>query len=170
MVRRLLCGLVLVTIVGCGGSDDDGSPSATVAPPDTTERTTSTEALTPEEEVEAAYLKSWEIYTESLRDFDGSLYPEVYADEALSSRRAELERLKAANTPVRIEVEHDYSLQIVGEGEQAVVLDQYRNHSVLLDGETGEPIEDDPNTIVRRQYPMKRIDGKWKIVAILEAP
>lgn len=171
MFRRLLCGMALVVLVGCGGNDDPGVPSATIAPTETPDPTTSTtEALTPEEEVEAAYLRSWEVYAESLRDFDDSRYDEVYAEEALMSRQAELAKLKTANTPVRIDVEHNYSLQIVDEGRQAIVLDQYVNHSVLLDPETGEPTEPDPNSVVRRQYPLKRIDGTWKIVAIREAP
>ena len=172
MFRRLLCGLALVVIAGCGGSNDPGVPSATIAPADTPDKTTTstTEAMTPEEEVEAAYLRSWDVYADSLRTFDDSEYPDVYAEEALASRRAELAKLKAANTPVRIDVEHNYSLQIVDDGRQAVVLDAYRNHSVLLDAETGEPTEPDPDKLVRRQYPMKRIGGAWKIVAILEAP
>lgn len=172
MLRRLLAVVVVLgALAGCGGDDGDEGPSATVGAPDRDPAPTSTtEALTPEEEVEAAYLKSWEIYAEALRKLDASRYPEVYAEEALIARQQELAALKADNTPVRIDVDHDYTLQVVDEGRQAVVLDYYKNHSVLLDGETSEPIEPDPDSVVGRQYSMKRIDGSWKIVVVSEAP
>lgn len=172
MFRRLLAAaVVLGALAGCSGSDGDEGPSATIeaADPDPT-TTSTTEAPAPEEEVEAAYLKSWEVYAASLESFDGSRYAEVYAEDALRTRLEELARLKAANTPVRIDVKHDYTLQVIDEGRQAVVLDYYENHSVLLDGETGEPIEPDPNKVVGRQYAMKRIDGAWKIVTVTDAP
>lgn len=166
MFRRLLCGLALVMIVGCGGSDDSGLPSATVAPPDTTERTTSTtEALTPEEEVEAAYLRSWEVYAEAVRELDDSRLDEVYAGDALQLRREELADYRAANSPVVVDVEHDYSVSIFTEG-RALVVDSYLNRSVFIDPETAEPTEPPPNEVVNRQYELRLTGGTWKVVYV----
>ena len=64
-----------------------------------------------------------------------------------------------------MDVEHDYAIEV--NGEIAVVADNYVNHSVLLDGTTGEPIEDDPDELLQYTYAMRRIEGVWKVTEIL---
>ena len=169
MLRRLLCGMALVVLVGCGGSDDPGVPSATIAPADTPEKTTTstTEAMTPEEEVEAAYLRSWDVYAESMLKLDGSRLDEAFAEEALDLRRREVAGLKEDGTPARMAVDHNIGAVRI-EGNEAKVLDNYVNHSVLLDAETREPIEQDPNSPSSRTYTLERIGNRWLVTFVLD--
>lgn len=166
--RLLLAAFSLVLSVAACGDDDDAAagPSATLGTSTTgADATTTTSELTVEQEVEAAYLRSWEIYTEAVRTFDTSQLNEVYSGDALRSRIDEVNRLRQANTPARIDVVHDVTIEVADDAT-AVVRDDYFNHSVLLDGETGEPIEADPNEVVKREYLMRVVDGKWKVAFV----
>jgi hypothetical protein len=156
-VRRVLLLPVLCLLAACSGSSP-ASPSASVTEPPTSTTTASVEA-----EVEAAYLRSWEVYAKAVRDLDPSGLEESYADDALTVVLDEIARLKTAGTPVRIRVEHDFNTQITGDS-QAIVMDTYVNHSVLLDPSTGEPAEPDPNKLVTDLYAMREIEGAWKVV------
>ena len=163
-VAAALVVLVLAAAAACAGDDDDSAdpPSATVgtAAPSTTSTT-----LSVEEEVEAAYLRSWEVYARAVRTFDTSELSDVYVGEALDSRLAEVERLRVANTPARMDVDHEITITIADDAT-AIVHDDYFNRSVLLDGATGEPIEDVPNETVRREYLMRRVDQQWKVAVV----
>lgn len=167
MPRRPVCLLVLaLAVAGCGGSSEAKAPSATVGPPGTTGGTTSTaKALTPEEEVEAAYLRSWDVYAKAMRTLDVSQLGVVYADEALVLRREEVAGLEQANTPARMRVEHDYSISLLA-SDRALVVDSYRNHSVTLDPQTGEASEPDPNNLLRRKYDLRKEGGRWLVVRV----
>lgn len=152
-----------VALAGCVGDDEPEGPSATV---DSTPRATTTSpARTPEEEVEAAYLKSWDVYAEAMRTLDPAGIDALYADEALEDLRSEVERARQGNTPVRIEVDHDYGVRLLEPG-LAVVVDNYVNHSVYLDPATGVPTEPDPNQRVTDMYTLKDFEGTWKVVSI----
>jgi hypothetical protein len=160
----LLLALALAGALAACSGGGDSTPSATLATTPTTARTTTTQSV--EAEVEAAYLKSWDVYTDAVRTFDTSELASVYADKALELRTSEVSDLKAAGTPARVSVVHETEIQIVDASRQAVVRDSYRNHSVLLDS-TGKPTEADPDRVVSRQYLMLRIDGTWKVADVL---
>jgi hypothetical protein len=169
MARRtagaVLCLLALAA-TACTGSDDPKTPAATVDKPPTTEpSTTTSEAQTPEEEVEAAYLKSWDIYSEAVRTLDSSHVAEIYAETALATVTSEVDELKRASTPVKVDVNHSYQVQIVGP-DRAVVVDAYVNHSVFVDPVSGEPTESDPNKRLLDTYTLKKLEGTWKVVGI----
>jgi hypothetical protein len=168
-----LCGLA----VGCGGPAGSDAPSATLAagtPRSST--TTSTTAAAPEPtttnlappasslegELEAAYLRSWDVYTDAMLRLDPSRLVEVYSGPALEARRREIAGLARAGTPGQMDVEHDYEIVLVG-ADNALVLESYLNHSVLLDGRTMEPIEADPNEVVKREYVLTREPDGWRV-------
>jgi hypothetical protein len=159
--------LVLLAVGGfaaaaCSGASGDTGPTAEVtAPP--RESTTTTEARTPEEEVEAAYLRSWEVYAKAVRDLDARGLEEVLAEERLETTRQEIQRRIVERRPSRVSVEHRYEIEIT-EPEVAFVLDRYVNHSVWLDPDTGQPGEPDPNQVLFDVSTLKRIEGKWKVV------
>jgi hypothetical protein len=161
--RRWLLVLPLLVAAASCSSDDPTGPSAAVTTPPTSERTTTT--LSIEQEVEAAYLRSWDVYAKAVRDLDPSGLEESYADAALELERNEVADLVAANTPVRVQVEHKYSINVV-DSTHAVVFDRYRNHSVLLDAKTGHPAEPDPDNEIAQTYALRRIDGKWKVTQV----
>ena len=168
MARRPLGALLVVlALAGCGSSAPK-TPSATVERATTSAPTTTTTARTPEQEVEAAYLKSWDVYAKALRSLDDSQYPDVFADDALKLREAEFADLKKARTAVRISVVHHYSVQLFDQGNRALLLEAYENHSVLLKPDSDEPAEADPNEVVKRQYELRRIGETWKVVHVLE--
>ena len=145
---------------GCGGGGDK-TPAATLAPA-TSERTTTT--LSVEQEVEAAYLKSWDVFAEAALELDESKSSESYAGPALELVRSNVDRLRSENVRGRYVVDHDY--QIETNGDAATVEDNYLNHSVKLNSSSREPIEADPNERVREKYLMSKIGDQWKVVDI----
>jgi hypothetical protein len=168
MTRRSLSVLLLVVVVvGCGGSDGAKGPTATVGAERTTESTTTTtaKALTPEQEVEAAYLKSWDVYAKAMRTLDGSHLSDSYADDALALRQDEIAGLKQKNTPAVMKVDHGYTVTLLAP-DRAVVIDDYRNHSTLIDPKTGTPTEPDPNNQLKRKYDLRKDGDRWVIVAV----
>ena len=167
MTRRSLSVLLLVVVIAsCGGSDDAKGPTATVGPDKTTESTTTTKPPTPEQEVEAAYLRSWDVYAKAVRTFDTSELASAYVDGALQTVQAEVERLAAAKTPLIVKVTHDAHVQIVDEG-QALVRDRYVNRNYRVDAD-GKPLDptDDPGTY-QETYQMKRSGEAWLVMRIV---
>ena len=161
----MLCAVASVALAsGCGGGGEKG-PAATVATAPTTERTTTSTTLSPEAEVEAAYLKSWDVYTEAVLTFDTSKLAETFAGPALELVRADVQKLHADNTPARMRVEHSYEIEVAD--EIARIVDKYLNHSVLVDADSGEPTEADPNKRVNYEYTLQETEGTWKVVDIV---
>lgn len=168
LARQVILATLLVSLAAsCGGDGEPGTPAASEPAPVTQpKRTTTTEAMTSEEEVEAAYLRSWEVYAEAVRTLDPSGLEESYANEQLARTRAEVEERARLGEPSSVDVDHDYDIQILEEGF-AVVRDTYRNHSVLIDPETGEPVEEDPNSEITEVYTLWEVDGRWVVVDIV---
>jgi hypothetical protein len=162
--RRWLLVLPLLVAAASCSSDAPAGPSAAVTTPPTSERTTT--MLSVEQEVEAAYLRSWDVYAKAVRDLDPSGLEESYADAALDLERNEVARLKAANTPIVVEVDHDLAVEIVRDGE-ALVFDTYVNRNYRIDS-SGKPI-DDPNKAgtYSETYQMRRIGGRWLVVRVV---
>jgi hypothetical protein len=178
VVSAFLCWLA----VSCGGTTPaSNAPSATLAegrpgPGPTTTTTTTTTAAppttttptappTPGGEVEAAYLRSWEVYADAMLRLDPARLPEVYTGAALDTRRSEIADLTSLRTPARMRVEHDYEVVVVDD-TNALVLERYRDHSVLLDGTTMQPLGPDPDQTVSREYVLrKEVDG-WRVARI----
>jgi hypothetical protein len=170
LVAVLLCWLPLA----CADEPASEAPSATVAAGRTSTSTTATTVVasttvpepTPatgvEGEVEAAYLRSWDVYADAVLRLDDSRLAEVYAGEALVIRKDEIADLATDGSPVRVAIEHDYEVVLLN-ATSAVVLENYRNHSVLLDGSTMQPLEPDPNDIVRREYVLVEEGSGWRV-------
>jgi hypothetical protein len=169
VLRRWLVLLALgglATGACSGGSGDTGPTAEVTAPP--REPPTTTEALTPEEEVEAAYLRSWDVYAKAVRELDPSGLEESYAGEQLQRSRDAVESYRQRNVAVRVRVEHDYRI-VMAKPTLALVHDRYRNHSVLVDPQSGEPTEPDPNDVYSETYTLQEIDGTWKVTDIARA-
>ena len=169
----LLCG---VLAGACGGAERNDAPSATVAArtsssttattaATSTTTTTSPAPTTVEDEVESAYLRSWDVYADALLRLDASRLEESYTGPALLTRQDEVARLAAARTPARVRVEHDYEIVVLN-ADDAFVLEDYVNHSVLLDGRTMQPLEPDPNHVVQREYVLRRGESGWRVAHI----
>ena len=94
-----------VAVASCSGGDDDAASTTTTLAPSTTttttaperEASTTTTAFDPatvEGEVEAAYLRSWDVYADAVYDLelDEQALAEVYADEHLEPTVDEISR------------------------------------------------------------------------------
>ncbi len=117
----------------------------------------------PERELLRDYARYWELYAGALLSLDGSRLGEVMTGPRLERAREEIARLRAAGHAVRVDVE---SAPIVGmlAGEEAVIVDRYRNQSYLVDATSGRPVSARgvANT-VHATVSLLREEGSWKV-------
>jgi hypothetical protein len=154
----LLALVVVGLVVGFVLAARDNSPS-----PDSTASPTATDTKA---QVEQAYLRFWDVWTEVNRSLDPAKLDQVMTGNALTAARDLIERQKSKNQPVRIQVEHDYRT-VITSADTASIEDNFIDHSVRLDPNTGEPVEKDPNKRVRNSYTMKKVNGTWKVAEII---
>ncbi len=180
--RRLLpivtCLCVLAFAAGSCGDDTDSVERASVPTGESTttsEATTTTEpaapafealladpALTPEQQVEAAYLHSWDIYLDALENGRTDYLDLAHRGDALALRTGIVHDLIAAGHSVVGDVEHAYDVQILS-GDLAQVTDRYRNHLVLTDADSGEALEPDPDEVVEYRFTIVHEGGAWLV-------
>ena len=163
---------------GCGGGGSDATPTTTVptitsttstaSTTTTPERPTSTTTTTydpasVEGEVEAAYLKSWDVYADAVYNLrlDEAALAEVYADPLLQVQLTEIASRVSAGRAALVRVEHRYRIEMTG-ADTALVIDRYVNHQVLIDPETKRPTEADPNSTIIDAFSAREIDGEWQ--------
>jgi hypothetical protein len=169
VLRRTLVAVLLVALPvlsSCSGGDGDPGPSASVETTTSRPSTTSSSvAMTPEQEVEAAYLRSWDVYAKAVRELDPTGLEESYTGDALDTVRAEVADFAAAGTPVVVKVEHDLTVGVLTP-DRALVNDTYVNRNYRVDAK-GEPIDDtnDPGTYEDR-YQLDLVDGRWLVSRI----
>jgi hypothetical protein len=159
MLALLLAGLV----VGFLTLDGKGSPSPSPSSP-------TSNSVTPPDvraQVEQAYLRAWDVWADSLLRLDPSRLPEDLTGRALEIITKQVQEQAKKNQPVRIRVEHDYTIVLIN-ATMASIEDRYINHNVRLDPKTLEPIEKDPNHRERTTFTMELVDGTWKIAEIIE--
>lgn len=120
-------------------------------------------ALTVSQQVEAAYLHSWDIYLHAVNTWDTRYLDLVFADGNLDMVSDEVERLREEGMRVTGHVEHDYAITVV-DHDNAVVMDGYRNYMVAtVDGE--EP--DEPSGALRLfEHQMTRVEDRWVVTWI----
>src|SRR5206468_2078380 len=109
LARRgvLLVGALL--LAGCGGSGKPHAPTASVtAPP-----TSTTAAQTVEQQVEAAYLHSWDVFADAVRRLDPSHLAEVYAAPHLNTAIDEINDRIRSHRPSRVSIEHHVDVQVI---------------------------------------------------------
>lgn len=150
VVAGLIVGFLLVgrngTSPGPGGST---SPTADV-----------------KAQVETAYLRAWDVWADALRRLDASGLPEAMTGDALRAVTQQVDDARRKNEPIRIEVEHKYSITLV-DAVTASVDDNYINHSVRLDPKTGQATEPVPNKRVHKSFTMKLVNGTWRLAQII---
>lgn len=150
LVVGLIVGFVLLG--GNGSPTSNGSPSPT--PTDV------------KAQVEVAYLRAWDVWDDAMRTLDPSRLSTAMTGRALQAVTDQVEEARRKNEPVSIEAEHNYRIDIVDEAT-ASVDDNYINHSVRLDPETGQPKESPPSKRVHKSFTMKLVDGTWKLAEII---
>lgn len=168
---------MLVAGIGACSSDSASAPTSTTTHRTTTtstapERPTSTTTTTyaPESvegQVEAAYLKSWDVYAEAVYDLhlDEAALAEVFTGEHLETKRSEIQARIDEGRASWVRVEHSYTIQLVDD-ETAIVIDRYRNHQVLIDPETKVATEEDPDVEVVVAVTVRLAGGRWQVSRI----
>jgi hypothetical protein len=174
--RVTLCTALAVAVASCtGGDDPEGAPTTTVTAEGTTTTatapqrptSTTTTAFDPtsvEGAVEAAYLRSWDVYADAVYDLelDEAALAEVYADEHLETKRNEIQGRIDDGRAALVRIDHDYSVDVVDD-TTAIVIDRYQNHQVLIDPQTKQPIEEDPDELVVDAVTVRLRSGVWKV-------
>ena len=149
----------------CSASASEAAePTTTTSKAPTT--TSTTEPLTVEEQVEQAYLASWDDYATAMGERETEHLSATHAGRALELVESEVADLKRDGHAADIDVEHNYAITIVDEST-AVVVDEYVNHMILIDPDTGEPREADPNNTVLYVFTLELMEGAWKLTDIL---
>lgn len=150
------------TVVPTTAAPTTEAPTTTTVPPTTVTALEADPSLTPEEQVEAAYLRSWEVYLEALRSGQTIHLRSAYAGAALSLRLSEIQRLVDQGHAVEGTVDHNYEISFLDDAT-AVVIDRYTNGLTLVDGTTRQTLEPTPNDRVVRIYTLKRLEGRWLV-------
>jgi hypothetical protein len=160
---RLALLATLFVVVGCRTSGSGPGPAAGLDDPPLG----SAAASTVEHDVEVAYLHSWDVYAKALRTLSTDGLEESFAGPALDSTVAEVNRLRAAGTPVSVVVDHGTTIEI--RGTSAAVRDALVNHSVLLDPATAAAVEPDPRSPHVSTYTLEVNGGRWRVTYIAQA-
>ncbi len=170
-------GCVLLAVGASACSSADGTATTTTAGVRTTTTTTTTAPERPasttttaydpaavEGQVEAAYLKSWDVYADAVYNLklDEPALAEVYADPLLGVLRGEVESRIKERRAAHVLVEHEYSIELTG-ADTAAVIDRYVNHQVLIDATTKQPVEADPNKTLVDAFTLRRVTGRWLV-------
>lgn len=123
-------------------------------------------AAAPEaKEVEAAFQKYLQIYSDAVYNLDTSRLPEVLDGKALQLVTQEVNDLKAKGWPAKV-IEEDRGMAFGNIGPDHVTLiDIYISKSVYVDPKTKELLpRTDPPIRVQQSYEFRKINGVWKIV------
>jgi hypothetical protein len=165
----LAIALAAVVLAGCGDDTKSTPPGTTgsAAPSITATSSATPTTLSAKAELLAAYNRSWDVYADALRRLDPSRLPTAFASSALRLAQQEVAEHKANGQPSLVRVTHRARVLLVT-ATDGVVQDNYTNHSVLLDPATGKPTEPDPNEVIYQRQSLKRIDGVWKVVEVIE--
>ena len=171
-----VCFAVALGLVACSDDpDEDATPtteesaSTTTTAPERPASTTTTafDPASVEGEVEAAYLRSWDVYADAVYDLvlDEAALEEVYAETSLENLREEITGRIAERRASLVRIEHDYEVTTTSE-TTALVVDAYQNHQIRIDAESKEPLEEDPNEELLYAFTLRRIDSRWKVILI----
>jgi len=157
LLALLVAGLIagFLTLGGNGSSPSPSPTGSSVTPTDV------------RAQVEQAYLRAWDVWADSLLRLDSSRISDVLTGKALEIVTAQVNEQRDKNQPVRVRAEHNYRIVLIN-AITASVDDRYINHSVRLDPDSLQPVEEDPNERVHRSFTMKLVDGTWKISEIIE--
>ena len=176
--RVLISTLSLIGLLALGlfvaqtaGNEDPDPPRVASSPPASAtspapETVEPTKPVDVKRAVEAAYLRQWDVYARAVRTLRPQGLDEVFTGRALEVVRREIARRVRSRTPSRVRVEHRITVRII-DPVTAVVDDRYVNHTVTIDPGTGQATEKDPNQIVHEVYTMKKVEGTWKVSAIV---
>lgn len=184
-----LAAALALAVSGCGGGSKSATPprasvdteTSTSSTPTVSESTTSTSvvtpstmpeqhfeplyadpALTPEEQVEAAYLFYWDVVLDAFARGDDRYLPLVLVDEGLAMHIDQIRRHNSQGIRMTGDKVHNYQIQVL-EPTIAALLDEQYSRLRTEDVETGEVIEADPYEQKYWRYTLVKRDDQWLI-------
>jgi hypothetical protein len=118
-----------------------------------------------EREIEAAYYRYLQVYSEAVLNLETNRLGEVLDGDALRSVAEEVNDRKARGRPLKV-IEDDRLIAFGAVTEtQASVIDEYTSRSVVVDATTGQPLpRTSPPTRIRQTYALRKVNAVWKIV------
>lgn len=184
-----LAAALALAVSGCGGGSKSATPprasvdteTSTSSTPTVSESTTSTSvatpstmpeqhfeplyadpALTPEEQVEAAYLFYWDVVLDAFARGDDRYLPLVLVDGGLLTRLSELAELVDRGERYRIDVSHRHEILLV-EMDEAVVADLQRSKFVTLRASDSTILDIEENVDVPWVYWLYKRGDQWVV-------
>ena len=119
------------------------------------------------QEIEDAYRRYWDVYSDALFNLDTSRLSSVATDEELRLMREEVEDFRRRGRAVRAVVTHSYLVLDVTESS-ATVYDEILDSSFLINPVTKQPPEGpDTRQLSKDIFYLKKLDGTWKVVRSL---
>ena len=115
------------------------------------------------QQIEQAYNRFWAIRTQALLADDADSIAQVMDGQQLSGERQVIDQLRSQNQAEKVDVQHNARVLHASEDE-AAVLDQYINRTVLLDLTTGQALDSAPNELWQMAYELRKVDGAWKVI------
>ena len=145
----------------------DGTTTSTAPDRPTSTTTTAFDPASVEGQVEAAYLESWDVYADAVYDLelDEDALAEVYAETSLDGKIDEIEQRIEDGRAALVRIDHEYDIVLVDEST-AQVVDRFTNHQVLIDPDTKQPVEPDPNEKVVFNFTVRRTADGWRVAFI----
>ncbi len=184
--RALAAALAVAVLVGpaaCGGGGEGGGDGDTEAGEDATSAdagsdatgaddpagTTTTEALTPEEEVVRDYEAAFAAFAAAANPPDPE-HPDFLArftGDTLDRLQGTLRQYAGINAGADTSTElHPSDVVVVG--DSATLVDCMVDHTQMVDLASGEPVGEAGETVQHLDVQLERADGVWKIALLTE--
>jgi hypothetical protein len=154
---------LLLVISACASCS--GGHTAAIVP---TASVTATTLSAVEREVEAAYLKSWDVYADAALHLTTAHLDETYAGDQLARTATDIKDRIATRRTAIFRVDHSYAITLLAP-DRAEVRDRYVNHSVLVDPDTLKPTEADPKEVIEDLFTLEKRVDTWKVVSVRSA-
>ena len=114
-------------------------------------------------EVGKAYENFWRVRSQAELTLDSSQLPEVMNGPYLEHFVEVLNQLKAEDKAVKIHVVLNYTV-VQAANESAIVHDYIEDTSFFVELGTDTALSDPTNDLLRIEFSLARLDGKWKVV------
>ncbi len=119
-------------------------------------------------EVENAYTQYWDARAQAVWTLDASPLDAVATGEELVALRRDVDQLRNDGRAIKAEVQHQYTVVRV-EGDQAQVLDRFRDFSIYVDAATKQQLpgqvrpDESSAPLSTALYHLQRGDGTWRV-------